>query len=272
MTMQEQIQYLPIERIVAEKQAREIFDEESLHGLLLSMREVGQLVAIRTRKVGDQFVIVDGERRYRAARKLGLPTLAAIVENKDVAESEVLQKQVISNVQRADLLPLEKAKAIRRLMKIATWTASEAASKLGLSNANVSRLLSLLELPEEIQQQVTSGEIAASAAYELVKVSDPVKQAELARQVASGNLTRDALAGTRKAASRTDGHPPVKAVGRVTALLGTNKSVTVAGQSLDLDEFVALLELCLAKVRLSRGKGHSLSTFIRICKDTAHAG
>ena len=271
MNTQEQIQYLPIERIVAEKQARETFDEESLDGLLMSLREVGQLVPIRVRKAGEKFVIVDGERRYRAARKLGLSTLAAIVEAKDVAESEVLQKQLISNVQREDFLPLEKAKAIRRLMDVTKWTASEAASKLGISNPTVSRLLALLELPEDIQQRVASGAIPASSAYQLAKVSDPAKQAELAQQVASG-LTRDALVGARKAASRPNGESPVKPASRVTAMLSVNKSVTVASQSLDMDEFVASLEECLAKVRASRTKGHSLSTFIRICKDTAQAG
>ncbi|MBC7817332.1 MAG: ParB/RepB/Spo0J family partition protein [Planctomycetaceae bacterium] len=270
MTTQEQIQYLPIDRIVAEQQARETFGEDSLHGLMLSLREVGQLVPLRVRKAGDKFVIVDGERRYRAARKLGLSTLAAIVEAKDVAEGEVLQKQLISNVQRDDLLPLEKAKAIRRLMDVTKWTASAAASKLGISNANLSRLLALLELPEDIQARVASGAIPASSAYQLAKVGDPAKQAELAQQVASG-LTRDALVGARKAASRTKDEASAKSVSRVTAMLGVNKSVTVSGQSLSLDDFVALLEECLAKVRVSRTKGHSLSTFIRICKDTAHA-
>lgn len=266
---QEQIQYLPIEKIAVEGNVREAFSDESLNGLAMSMKAVGQLQPIRVRKVGEKFLIVDGERRYRAAQKLELSVLAAIVEVKPLEEADVVQRMLISNVQRDDLQPLEKAKGLKRLMDVSAWSASEAANRLGMSNASISRLLALLELPVEIQAKVASGEIPASAAVQLAKVSDAGKQAELAQQVASGKLTRDALVGMRKATERQESKPTTKAVSRVTAMLGVNKSVTVAGQSLTLDDFIAMLEECLAKARQGRTKGLALSTFVRMCKDTA---
>jgi ParB family chromosome partitioning protein len=236
----------------------------------MSMKSVGQLQPIRVRRVGEKYVIVDGERRYRAARKLGLPTLAAIVEAKPLEDSEIIQRQLIANLQRDDLQPLEKAKGFQKLLESSGWPASKVASQVGLSNASFSRILSLLEMPAEIQAKVASGAIPASSAYQLAKISDPVKQGELAEQVASGTLTRDALAGSRKAAKRSNTESPAKPVSRVTATLGSNKSVTVAGQSLTLDDFISLLEECLSKARQSRTKGLALSTFVRMCKDTAH--
>lgn len=100
--IQEQIQNLPIEKIVVEENLRKTFNEESLDGLAMTMKHVGQLQPIRVRKAGEQFVIVDGERRYRAARKLGLLTLAAIVETKPLNEGEIVQRQLAS-FQRDDL-------------------------------------------------------------------------------------------------------------------------------------------------------------------------
>lgn len=269
--VQEHVQYLPLNQIAVEQNVRTTFDDESLEGLLLSLKSVGQLQPIRVRKVGDRYVIVDGERRYRAARKLEMPTLAVIVEGKELGEGAVVLRQLVANVQREDLLPLEKAHAIRKLMAATQWNASETATRLGISNANVSRLLALLELPAEIQERVAAGEIPASAAYHLAKCHNPEQQADLAQQVASGKLTRDALVGARKAARRTQGDSPVSPVSRATAMLGINQSVTVAGRSLTLDDFIALLEECLTKARQSRTKGLALGTFLRMCKDTAHA-
>lgn len=265
---QEQIQYLPLDQIIVEDNVRETFNDESLHGMALSLKAVGQLQPIRVRKAGQKFAIVDGERRFRAARTLGLPTLAAIVEAKALDEGELVQRQLIANVQRDDLLPLEKAKAVRRLMDVSQWNASAVSANLGLSNGNVSRLLALLELPEDIQQKVASGAIPASAAYHLAKVDDPSKQAELALQVENG-MTRDALAGARKAARRSKDETSAQPVSRATAVLSDDRSVTVAGPSLTLDGFIESLESCLATARQSRTKGLSLVTYLRMCKDTS---
>src|SRR4051794_38916321 len=88
------------------RQVRESFD--GIDGLADTLSEVGQLHPIRVRKEGDYYLIVDGERRYRAAKQLGWKTISCIVEQKDLSAGEVTQRQLIANCQREDLKPLEK--------------------------------------------------------------------------------------------------------------------------------------------------------------------
>ena len=155
----EQIQYIAVDRITANPQVRKVFDLEALEGLAASLQEVGQLQPLRVRMVGDKFIIVDGERRYRAAKLAALETLAVIVEGKDLCESELLQRQLMANCQREDLSPIEKAKAITQLMEVTGWKVGEAAGKLGMSAGMATKLLGILKLPEPILLQVTAGNL-----------------------------------------------------------------------------------------------------------------
>lgn len=267
----EQIQYLPLDKIKAERQVRETFSEETIRGLAESMTGLQQLQPIRVRKVGDEYVIVDGERRYRAAKLAGRPTIAAIVESKEVGEAETLHRQWVANCQREDLSPLEKARGLAKLMTLAGWSSTQAAAKLGLSNANVTRLLALLTLPQQIQDRVASGEIAASGAYELSRIDDPAKQADLATQMAEGRLTRDGVSGARKAAKRAATTERTGASTRATALLGAGRSVTVSCADMNLERFLETLEELVAKARKIRPRGIELPTFLKMLRDEAKA-
>lgn len=265
----EQIQYLPLDQIQAATQVRMHFDEEAIHGLALSLKEIGQLQPIRVRKVGEKFVIVDGERRHRATRKAGLTTIAVIIEDKELNQGELIQRQLIANCQREELTPLEKARAIKNLMDATGWNASQVSAKLGVSNATTTRLLSLLNLPAALQRKVEQGRIAVSAAYELAKVSDVDRQAELSQQVADGQLTRDGLTGALKAERKetTTSTTP----SRATAVLAPGRSITVTSDSLDLERIIQLIEDLLAKARKVRPQGVELSTFIKMLRDQAKA-
>ena len=267
----EQIQYLPIDKIKAEPQVRETFSEETIRGLAASMTGLDQLDPIRVRKNGDWFVIVDGERRYRAAKLAGRPTIAAIVETKEIGEAESLHRQLVANCQREDLTPLEKARGIAKLMKLAGWSSTQVAARLGLSNASVTRLLTLLTLPQQIQDRVASGEIAASGAYELSRIDDPAKQAEFAQRMAEGRLTRDGLSGARKAAKRAATTERAGASARATALLGKGRSVTVSCTDMNLERFLETLEDLVAKARKVRPRGIELPTFLKMLRDEAKA-
>ena len=266
----EQIQYLTLEQIIAKPQVRKSFAEEPLEGMIASLQAVGQLQPIRVREAGKQFVIVDGERRYRAFCKLGMATIAAIVEKGDLGDGLVLQKQLIANCQREDLNPIEEAMGISQLMTLTGWNASETAAKLGSKAVASTRRLALLTLPEDIQERIASGKIAASAGYELSRIDDPVLQKDLADQLESGRLKRDALSGMVKARSNPSTNGSNNKVGRFTAPLGAGRAVTIVGAP-NVECAINILEELLVKLRKARPQGVSLGTFVQMLKDNSQA-
>jgi ParB/RepB/Spo0J family partition protein len=218
------------------------------------------------RQDGERFVVVDGERRLRAARLAKLQVVAVIIEEKQLCEAEVLHRQIIANLQRADLSPCERAQALKRLIDLTGWQVKDAAAKCGLSNGTATKLLAVLSLPAEIQQKIASGEIPASGGYELARVADPAKQAELAQQVSEGQLTRDELSEAVRAEKHDDPEGPGSEVKRLSASLGDGDKVTVAGKGLTLDRVIALLEEVLVKARAARKRGvdlRGLSSLLR---------
>ena len=265
MATEEQIQYLPPDQIFPDPdQPRRFFEKESLDGLIASLREHGQLMPLRVRLVDGRFVIEDGERRWRAAKPAGLSQLAVIVEEKP----GTVQRQLVLNCQREDLTAGEKAHAIRRLMAETGWNASQVADRLGFSKATVSRLLSLLDLPEPIRGRVDAGEIPLSAASALARVEDGERREALASQVASGQLTRDGLVGTLRA--RRDGNPKeARGASRVICRLASATVTVSAEDALDLESFISTLEDLLNRARRARTQGIELSTLSKMIRDQA---
>lgn len=261
----EEIQLIPIADINVTAQVRGHFDESALDGLAASLREVGQLQPIRCRLQDRQLVVVDGERRLRAAKRAGITALQVIIEQAELSAGDVVQRQLIANLQREDLAPIEKAKGIASLMKETGWNASEIAAHLGMSNATVSRVLMLLELPEDIQQQVAAGKIAPSAAAELAKVKDSARQSELAGRVASGKLTRDAIAKAARSRKRSSGPKAVSE--RLIAMLGVGRVVSIFAPSLTIESAIELLEELLSKARKAKAQNLSIPTFSKLLED-----
>ncbi len=271
MVAEEQIQYVPRDLVFPDSdQPRRFFDTESLDGLIASLKELGQLVPLRVRFVDGRMVIVDGERRWRAAKPAGLAQLAVIVEEKPGTEAGTLQKQLVLNCQREDFSAVEKADAIRRLMDATGWNASQVAERLGFSKAGVSRLLSLLGLPEGIRERVNAGEIPLSAASSLARVEDGGEREALAAQLASGRLTRDGLVGALKA-RKASGDEPRRGASRVVCRLASATVTVSAEDSLDLEAFIATLEEILGKARRARTQGIELSTLTKMIRDQAGA-
>ncbi len=174
-------------------QPRAEFSEEALERLAASIGDKGQLSAIRVRWSDDhqKWVIIAGERRWRATKRVGLPTIDCYFQEDVLSKSEILEQQLIENCLREDLRPLEEAKAFSTLMEFNGWNGRQLAEALRLPPAKVSRTLALLKLPDDIRDQVNSGQIAARAAYELSKLKDDEKRRELARKAAAGTLTHD---------------------------------------------------------------------------------
>jgi len=257
------IQLIPLDRIIGREQVRKHFDEESLNGLTQSMRESGLHEPVHLLHLGDdKYSLLTGGRRMRAARKAGWTTIPAIIEDGELTNSEVLVRQIVENVQREDLTPLEKARAIDALIKETGGNATQVASKLGLGASTVSKLLSLLSLPEELQKRVDSGELPATTAYQLTKLDDPEAQKRLANQAVKGELTRDNVVTEVKQRNQKQRSRKARPV-RVTARLEKRESVSVAADGLNLNSFVSILERLLSLAQKARSDGLTLQALLK---------
>ncbi|HEU5118117.1 MAG TPA: ParB/RepB/Spo0J family partition protein [Isosphaeraceae bacterium] len=185
---------IAIERIERDpNQPREEFDAEGLQRLAESMKARGQLQPLRVRHDEGKggFILIAGERRWRAATMAGLATLTCIVSDQPLSSTELLIDQVTENLLREDLRPVERAKAFRTLMDANGWSVRQVAQELSVSPGAVTQALALLELPEGLQAQVEEGSLAPTVAYELSKVEDAAEQATLAEGAIAGRFTRD---------------------------------------------------------------------------------
>jgi ParB family chromosome partitioning protein len=174
-------------------QPREIFDEASLQELVESIESLGVLQPIRVRWDEElaMYVIIAGERRLRAAKMAGLKSVPCVIQEGELTESQRLIEQLAENIIRADLQPIEQAKAFRRLMDLNGWSARQLAREMHIADANVVRALALLDLPEGVQMQVEAGRLAPSVAYEVSRLDSPEEQAILAERIVAEKLTRD---------------------------------------------------------------------------------
>jgi ParB family chromosome partitioning protein len=191
-----------IDRIVPDpRQPREEFDEESLRRLADSLRQRGQLQPIRVRwdEAQGQYVILIGERRWRAAQMAGMTSLSCIIVEGEISDAERLSIQLVENALRDDLRPIEQARAYQTLMASHGWSGNQLAKELHIAQASVAKALALLDLPEPVQEHVDRGELAASVAYEVSKLPDDEQRLELAKAAVAEKLTRSEVAEAVKA-------------------------------------------------------------------------
>ena len=188
---------LEVDQVIADpEQPRTEFSPEALACLAESIRDHGQLAPIRVRwsDSAGKWVIIAGERRWRATKLAGLPTIECYFHTDELTRSETLEQQLIENLLRDDLKPVEEARAYASLMELNGWNGKETAEKLSVPASRVSRALALLRLPEDIRRRVDSGEISARAAYELSKLESVSRQRQLADRAATGHLTHEEAA------------------------------------------------------------------------------
>lgn len=188
---------LDIDQVIADpEQPRTTFTEDSLARLADSIRDKGQLAPIRVRWSDElvKWVIIAGERRWRATKLAGLPTIECHFHAGELSRAETLEQQLIENLLREELKPVEQAQAYASLMEINGWNGQQVADALRVPASQVSRHLALLRLPDDLQRQVDGGDIPARVGYELSKLNNVIQQRELARQAAAGQLTHDEAA------------------------------------------------------------------------------
>jgi ParB family chromosome partitioning protein len=180
------LQELPIGRLHPNpRQPRGHFDEESLASLSASIKELGVLQPVLVRPVGDEFELVAGERRWRAAKRAGLQTIPALV--RDTTDDASLEQALVENLHREDLNPLDEAAAYQQLLEDFGLTHEELAARMGKSRASISNTLRLFQLPAGIQRLVADGQLSAGHARALLGTPDRAFQEWLAnRSVAEG--------------------------------------------------------------------------------------
>ncbi len=217
------IQAIPLNQIQPSPfQARKDFDPEALQGLAESMKQEGLLNPIVVRRLGDlptgqagTFELISGERRWRAAKLLGWETIEAkIIETE--SDAEAAAKGLVENLQREDLNPMEEAEGFQMLQQLDQkgWTLERIGQIAGHDKSYISRSLSLLDLPEEIQKKLRARNLSRSHGVELARLPNQKLQLKVAFQI-SGRLTWeetralvDEMLG--KTALKREVQPPVK--------------------------------------------------------------
>jgi len=190
-------------------QPRRRFDEESLNGLVESVREKGVLQPLLVRRDPDQenvYEIIAGERRWRAAQLAGLHDVPVLV--RELSDADALEVALIENIQRQDLTALEEAEGYRRLMDEFAHTQEDLGKVVGKSRSHVANMLRLLALPEKLKEMVQDGRLTAGHARALLTADDPLELAE--RVVALGLNVRqtEELARAADKPARAERLPP----------------------------------------------------------------
>lgn len=264
------LQTIPIDSLVIRAQVRQQFDEQGIRSLADSIGESGLQEPPVVWNDGPQFVLESGERRVQALKLRRETHVQVRVVEGPKSAAELIERQLVSNSQRVDLNPVERALAIQALLDHGL-TVQEIGRKLVCSPSQVTKALSILKLSPELQAEIAAGRLSADSAYLLSRADDPKRQAVLAAEVLGKRLSRDGLARKLKRMGRSEAERR-NGPSRVMAMLGDGRSVTVAGKGLSIDSLIDWLEQLLARAKRAKAQSLSLETFARAMKDQAAKG
>jgi ParB family chromosome partitioning protein len=243
---------LDVDRIAPnDAQPRSTFREDRLAELAQSIKENGVMQPIVVRRVGLEYQIVAGERRWRAAQRVGLLKIPAII--RDVPDEKVLELALIENIQREDLTPIEEAHAYQRLMEELDLTQEDVAQRVGKDRATVSNTVRLLRLPLDVQKLVEERRISMGHARALIALNGDALQRRAAQVIVEKGLSvRAAEAFVKKlirgesaaalVASDRAADPNVKAAEvKLAKLLNTKVRISARGEggSIEIDYYSA---------------------------------
>ena len=183
------LRLIPVEHIaVNPMQPRKRFDEDAIEELAESIRQQGILQPLVVRRSGNEYEIVVGERRFRAAVVAGLKEIPALVRD-SLTDGEMLELALVENIQREDLDPIDEARAFRDLMERVQLTQQKLAERIGKSREAVANALRLLKLPRDIQERIAIGELSPGHGRALLSVSSDVRKHQLAAAVIKRGLS-----------------------------------------------------------------------------------
>ena len=169
------------------EQPRKVFDQEKLQALAESIKEHGVVQPVIVKQEGSRYVIVAGERRWRAASLPACKTIPVVV--RDLSSKQAMEIALIENLQREDLNPIEEAEAYRKLIDEYNMTQEEVSLLVGKSRAAIANSVRLLTLAKEIQDMLTDGRLTSGHARTLVAIQDQKRQKELADLIARKGLS-----------------------------------------------------------------------------------
>jgi ParB family chromosome partitioning protein len=190
---------IPVHAIVPNPhQPRKVFAEEEIKDLASSIRADGLLQPVVVCRRGEEYILIAGERRWRAVQSLGWKEVPAVV--KEVADDrELLVLALVENVQREDLNPIERALGYRELQQKFHLTQEEIAAKMGKSRAAIANGLRLLNLPEEVQRLLQEGKLSEGHGRSLLALDGEKAMIRMARRIVDAGITvREAERKTRK--------------------------------------------------------------------------
>jgi ParB family chromosome partitioning protein len=225
-------------------QPRKHFDDEAFASLVASVREKGVLQPILVRRhsgSANEYEIIAGERRWRAAQQTQLHEVPVII--KDLDDSQALEIALVENLQREDLTPLDEAQAYQQLMAEFGRTQEDAARSVGKSRSHVANMLRLLSLPDTVKSKINAGQLSAGHARALVTAENPAALADKIVRRGLNVRQAEALARQQKKGAAAKGGKARKA-----------KDPNVAALEHDLNDLLGL------RVKIAvRGEGGALT-------------
>ena len=189
-------------------QPRKIFNEEKLYELSKSIENYGILEPIIVKKTDDYYMIIAGERRWRAAKQLGLEEIPAIIkENSNIS----IELSIIENLQREDLNIVDLAQGYEFLIKEFDYTHQELADKLGVTRSSVTNILRILNLSENVLEMLRNESLSFGKARTLLATKDKEVQDKLAKKIIGKNISvRNAENIVKKELNKSDKFFPIK--------------------------------------------------------------
>ena len=184
----ERVQNVALDRIIPTPlQPRTVFRDENLQELVDSIKTHGIIQPLICRKTGEQFELIAGERRWRAAQKVGLAEAPVIVRT--ASDQDVLELALIENLQREDLNPIEEAKAFSRLAREFGLKQEDIAQKVGKSRAAIANSMRLLDLDDQVQSYLVQNRVSVGHAKVLLSLKAKEQQCALAEEIIRRGLT-----------------------------------------------------------------------------------
>lgn len=224
-------------------QPRKNFDEKALKELAQSIKTNGVIQPIIVTKKGDRYIIIAGERRWRASQLAGLKTVPCIVRN--YTDREICEIAIIENLQREDLNPIESARAIKQLIETFDLTQEVVADRIGKSRPAVANTLRLLTLTPEVVNMIEAGKLSAGHARCLITIEDPKIQVELALKACDNKISVRELEKYIKQLAK-----------------GNNGKKQAEPQSLELKDFAKKMERIFSTKVSILGNDHKGRIFI----------